>query len=265
MLIALLGWLAAFVLFVALQQVITLPPEPSALRAPLISMCMFTTYAVMLLATVAVLVAAARRRPPCWQLVLAVAVGGALVALPMRTGAPWPAHLLLNCGGLALAGGLGLLVGNLLRRPGYLLPVLIAAGTVDSYSVFFGPTKKIMAQPQLLSHFLLYWPVLGTERIRGLIGIADFVFAALFLAAAVNFDRPLWRTAAAFAGGCAAAFLALWLLPIAGIPILPFVAAAYLLAEWRFLIVDRTNLKNAAIVTAGVLLVIIPALVYLSA
>lgn len=259
-----LGWLAAFTVCLALQQVITLPPETSLFSAPAMFLCGLVSYSVMIIATTALLAGIARRRPAWGWLLAGVVVGSALLALPVRIGAPWPAHIMLDLGAVALAGGLGMIVGRLMRRPGYLVPVLVAAGTIDIYSVFFGPTAKIMRQPVLMSHFLFYWPLLGTDRIRGLIGIADFVFAGLLLAGAVSFGRPLRRTAAAFAAGCIVEFVALWLLPVDGLPILPFIAAAYIIAEWKFLVADRKNLENAAVVSAGVMLIMIPALVYLS-
>ena len=263
LLTAFLAWLAAFIVTLALQRFIALPPETSAYHAPAMFLCGLVSYGTMIVATTWLILAVARRRPAWGWLLAGVAFGGALLALPVRIGAPWPAHLLLDLGAVALAGGLGLIVGRLMRRPGYLVPVLVAAGTIDIYSVFFGPTSRIMRQPELVSHFLFYWPLLGTDRVRGLIGIADFVFAGLLLAGAVSFGRPLWRTAAAFAVACIVEFIALWLLPVDGLPILPFIAAGYIIAEWKFLVADRKNLENAAVVTAGVLLIMIPALLYL--
>jgi hypothetical protein len=119
----------------------------------------------------------------------------------------------------------------------WILLVALLIVPVDIYSVFRGPTKVIVEQqPQVFDALSIAFPLLG-ERNSAQLGLPDVLFFALFLGAAVRFDlRPglTWIAMALSFGATLALAVAA---DIAGLPALPLLSAAFVLANadlvWR--------------------------------
>jgi hypothetical protein len=159
--------------------------------------------------------------------------GLALASIPLATAAPWvlrpvtPAGARL-LGWAALSAGvaavliiagypgtpatlaklcaaslLGLALGSLLQSPVEAVGIALLVAAVDIYSVAAGPTKVIVEEhEQVLNAFTLAFHPLGSEGVAQ-IGASDFVFFALFLAAASRFDlnpRATWLAMTASLG-----------------------------------------------------------------
>ncbi len=250
-------FIVLFALSAMLQQTVTLPAGDWRPLGRLLS----AGLSFVLAAGGALLLLDAAQQRPRWWLVaaaLVLATAPFLVRVPAQGISPLA--LLHNLGGLSLALLAGLLLAGLLRRPGYLLPLLIVASLVDIYSVAMGPTRAIMGKPELLSRFLLHWPLPGSDGCRGLVGFADFAFAAFILRAAGNFGFSAPRALAGIAAGLLLGFLAVWLLPVGGLPLLPFITVTVALLLRRELLADRRNLRTAAIITGSVVVILALAL-----
>ena len=113
----------------------------------------------------------------------------------------------------------------------WVLLVALLIIPVDTYSVFQGPTKVIVEeQPQIFDALSIAFPIPG-EHNSAQLGLPDVLFFALFLGAAVRFGlRPglTWiLMALSFAGTLALAVA----FDISGLPALPLLSAAFLLAN----------------------------------
>jgi len=102
---------------------------------------------------------------------------------------------------------------------------------VDAYSVWRGPTKVIVTKhAHVFSDFSVAFPIPG-ERSGANLGLPDLMFFALFLAATARFRlRPGWTwllMVLSFGGTLALAVL----LSLSGLPALPLLALAFLLAN----------------------------------
>lgn len=251
------GWCLLFFALVALQGFLTLPAKTSSGYGIATFVCGLLSTGAGVVSTLLVIAALVECRLSVRVLaaLFAVAILSFWLRVPLRGANPFP-YLLFDVGAVATAVALGIGIGRLLRRPGYLVPVLVAGGLVDIYSVFWGPTRQIMARPEYLSHFLFYYPILGTEWIRGIIGISDFIFAAFIFQAAVNFQWPYTRQVWTLAAACVVGFIAVWV-SNAGLPMLPFIALFVIVRERAGLFADRENLQASLIVTTGVLAILV--------
>jgi hypothetical protein len=120
------------------------------------------------------------------------AVAAAIAAVLIVAGYPGtPATLAKLCA----ASLLGLALGSLLQAPIEAVGIALLVAAVDIYSVAAGPTKVIVEQhEEVLNAFTLAFHPLGADSVAQ-IGASDFVFFALFLAAAARFDlnpRASW-------------------------------------------------------------------------
>jgi hypothetical protein len=119
----------------------------------------------------------------------------------------------------------------------WILLVALLIVPVDIYSVFRGPTKVIVEQqPQVFDALSIAFPLLG-EHNSAQLGLPDVLFFALFLGAAVRFGlRPglTWVAMTLSFGATLALAVAA---DIAGLPALPLLSAAFVLANadlvWR--------------------------------
>ena len=108
---------------------------------------------------------------------------------------------------------------------------------VDAYSVWRGPTNTIVHHHEgVFEHLSFAFPVTGEDQTANL-GIPDLLFFALFLAAAAQFELRAgltWLLMTASFG--ATIVLAVWL-DLGGLPALPLLSLAFLLANgdllWR--------------------------------
>jgi hypothetical protein len=107
---------------------------------------------------------------------------------------------------LLLGSSLGAAVGGRVAHAGHLLVVVVVSVLVDTFSVFhsFGPTAAVIERPQVIALIALPWPVLGESEISPVLGVADGVFAALYLSAARRHGLGVMRIAIAVACGLVA-------------------------------------------------------------
>jgi hypothetical protein len=108
---------------------------------------------------------------------------------------------------------------------------------VDTYSVFQGPTKVIVEeQPQVFDALSIAFPIPG-EHNSAQLGLPDVLFFALFLGAAVRFHLRPALTWVLMALSFAATLALAVAFEINGLPALPLLSAAFLLANgdliWR--------------------------------
>jgi predicted phosphodiesterase len=119
----------------------------------------------------------------------------------------------------------------------WVLLVALLIVPVDIYSVFRGPTKVIVEQqPQVFDALSIAFPLPG-EVNSAQLGLPDVLFFALFLGATVRFGlRPglTWILMTLSFGATLALAVAV---EIGGLPALPFLSAAFVLANgdriWR--------------------------------
>jgi hypothetical protein len=102
---------------------------------------------------------------------------------------------------------------------------------VDTYSVFQGPTKVIVEeQPQVFDALSIAFPIPG-EHNSAQLGLPDVLFFALFLGATVRFYLRPGLTWVLMALSFAATLALAVAFEINGLPALPLLSAAFLLAN----------------------------------
>jgi hypothetical protein len=123
---------------------------------------------------------------------------------------------------------------------GTVLLVVVVAIAADIFSVFAGPTEALVrTESPLLDFLLLVFPTFGSPLGFGL-GLSDFIFLALFTAAARSLDL---RYATTLLAVCTAAFLAVTagLLLARPLPALPFIAIAFVLINADLIVAALTG------------------------
>jgi hypothetical protein len=125
----------------------------------------------------------------------------------------------------------------------WVLLVAILIVPVDTYSVFQGPTKVIVEeQPQIFDALSIAFPLPG-EHNSAQLGLPDVLFFALFLGAAVRFALRPGLTWVLMALSFAATLALAVAFDISGLPALPLLSLAFVLANgdliWRQMRADR--------------------------
>jgi hypothetical protein len=128
---------------------------------------------------------------------------------------------------LLAASLIGLTLASLLQSPVEIVGIAVLIAVVDIYSVAAGPTKVIVEHhEQVLNAFTLAFHPLGSEGVAQ-IGASDFVFFAVFLAAARVFGlRPAATWAAMTASFGVTLYLSYEL--NRALPALPLLSLAFL-------------------------------------
>jgi hypothetical protein len=119
----------------------------------------------------------------------------------------------------------------------WVLLVALLIIPVDSFSVARGPTKQIVEnQPQVFDALSIAFPLPG-QHSSAQLGLPDFLFFSLFLAAADRFGLRVgwtWLTMALSFGATLTLAVAF---NVAGLPALPLLSAAFILTNadliWR--------------------------------
>ncbi len=117
-----------------------------------------------------------------------------LAAVQLRL---WPplANLMLIYG----AAFLGCVVSVIFREPNILLPVALLSPLVDFWTVSAGPVRKVLEhRPEVLDVVAAGVPAAGQLAPLAFVGLGDFLFIAMFLAAADRLRMDSRRTAAVF-------------------------------------------------------------------
>lgn len=161
----------------------------------------------------------------------------------------------------------GSLVARLIRERNLLLPVTVVAGAVDIWGVYWGFVAHVAkTAPKVLEHFSSSVPTVQGVNLPiaplAAMGIGDFLFAALYLAA-------VWRLGMATRRTAWGVFIAVLLSPLAfvivplfthhdlqALPGLPFIGAGVIVANWRQFSLSREEkfaLVWATVAAAGVI------------
>jgi hypothetical protein len=157
---------------------------------------------------------------------------------------------------LGIAFNLGKLVGLLVNQRSFIVPLALVAAVADLWSVFAGPTAQIIQVPDYYRYFLVCYPQLGSTILSPIIGIGDFTFLALFLTLIPRFEL---RARSTSWGIIISFIIALFLSTISnkGIPVVPFMATAFLVANWKLLEFKRSDIRTAFIFILLFLVVVI--------
>ena len=144
--------------------------------------------------------------------------------------------------GIALCGGA--LLSRIIRKPSYLIPLAAAAGLSDIWSVAFGVTNTI-AQSRTAMNFLLFsFPVAG-KGILPIIGVTDFVFAAMFLSLSDKFNMPIVRTRVLIAASFIIS-ITIAVIGGGGVPVLPVMGMLFIIGQYKHVkIVDPKEKRDA--------------------
>lgn len=128
---------------------------------------------------------------------------------------------------LVAAACIGIALARLLQTAAEMVAIALLVAAVDSYSVAAGPTHAIVLHhQQVLDSFTLAFHPPGSDAVAQ-IGASDFIFFALFAAAAVRLAlraRPTWAAMTASLG----ATMALSYAFDAALPALPLLSLAFL-------------------------------------
>ena len=138
---------------------------------------------------------------------------------------------------------LGRVISRLFRTSSILLPACGAVALADIFTVYAGPTGMMLRNyPEFVQSVSVAIPEIGSavgaEGLAGLavsnfIGLGDFIFLAALLGAAARFRFDLVRTAWLVLAAAAAGMAIQWLVPtLIGVPLLPFVAGGFTVANW---------------------------------
>ncbi|MBI5515856.1 MAG: hypothetical protein HY909_18885 [Deltaproteobacteria bacterium] len=189
---------------------------------------------------------------------LVVGAGLALAALS-RVVPPAASGLLGSLAVVLVASVPGAAVGERIAHPGHLLAVALTSTAVDLWSVYAprGVTHAVVQQPVLLELLTLRAAIPPERAPSPMIGFGDVVFAVLYLSVSRRFGLGLRRTTAALGAGLLAAGVAAMTLGLpGGVPALPFLGFAVVLAHREARSVPpgdrRTTLLAAALVVAAV-------------
>ena len=168
------------------------------------------------------------------------AVGLAFVALAFAL-ATGGLDIAANFAKLAAVTALGFWFLSYFERLSWVVIVAAIIPFVDALSVWRGPTRKIVEdEPEVFGALSIAFPVPGSGSFQ--LGLPDFLFFALFLAAASRWDlRTLPTWAAMVASFGLTLVVTVWVDPfgLGGLPALPLLALAFLAANadllWRSL------------------------------
>jgi hypothetical protein len=169
-----------------------------------------------------------------WRGVAALGVALAALALACHLAGLDVASNLAKTGAVVLVA---LWFLDLFEQPWWVGAVALAIPAVDAVSVWRGPTRHIVTErPAVFDLLSIAFPVPGGSF---QLGLPDLLFFTLFLAAAARWRMrvaPSWLLMTASFGATMA--LAIWLDPfdLGGLPALPLLSLAFLLANGDLLL-----------------------------
>jgi hypothetical protein len=170
---------------------------------------------------------------PLWRTASTWALGGAAAALATLAVLFELAdlHITANFVKFAAVTVLGWWFLSFFESVSWVLLVSLLIIPVDTYSVFQGPTKVIVEeQPQVFDALSIAFPIPG-EHNSAQLGLPDVLFFALFLGAAVRFRLRPGLTWLLMTLSFAATLALAVAFEINGLPALPLLSAAFLLAN----------------------------------
>jgi hypothetical protein len=114
----------------------------------------------------------------------------------------------------------------------WVLLVAVLIVPVDIVSVARGPTKEIVEnQPEVFNALSVSFPIPGRPPSSAQLGLPDVLFFALFLAAAARFRLRVGWTWLAMVLSFGATLAGAVLFDVSGLPALPLLSAAFVLAN----------------------------------
>jgi len=170
---------------------------------------------------------------PVLRLFLAALVFAAIAVVLQAAGASVPA----NFAKLGAMTAFAWIFLHYFEDASWVVLVAVIIPWVDAYSVWRGPTNKIVTHHEHVFTLLSFsFPVPG-ENGAAKLGLPDLMFFALFLAAAVRFNlRVGWTWIGLTASVGATMALATWW-DVGGLPALPLLSAGFLVPNadllWR--------------------------------
>ncbi len=147
---------------------------------------------------------------------------------------------------------LGRLVSRVIREGKLLLPVAAVASIADIITVFYGAVRHMSEKaPAVVEAFSAQTPVAAPPSvpvpILTFIGIGDFLFLAVFMTILARYAmNPVKATWAAFAAMLVAPVPFMVWQGLLGVPGLPFISAAVLATNWRYLRFTREEVRALA-------------------
>jgi len=147
---------------------------------------------------------------------------------------------------------LGRLVSRVIREGKLLLPVAAVASIADVITVFYGAVRHMSEKaPAVVEAFSAQTPVAAPPTvpvpILSFVGIGDFLFLAVFITILARYAmNPVKATWAAFAAMLIAPVPFMVWPELLGMPGLPFISAAVLATNWRYLRFSREEVRALA-------------------
>ncbi len=245
-------WLASIVAApLALALVASIAPRVPLAPLPAYLLAFACVAAEVLCA--AALAPRLRARALAW---LVVPLGSSAGVVALGDALPELAAAALVTSSLLFAGTLlGSVVGGAVEHAGHLVIVAVVSALVDVFSVLHpsGPTAQIVRIEAAVSVLALPWPMLGTARVEPILGIGDVTFAAIYLAAARRHALSRRRTLLALACGLAVTLVVV-VVAERGVPALPFLGAAFVLAHPEARRVPPGDRRAALLGVVGIVL-----------
>lgn len=145
---------------------------------------------------------------------------------------------------IVLAASTGLWISLMLSSTGQVVLIASLIIAVDFYSVFFGPTKKLLESGgPWLDYFTISLPVFGESAVSRL-GISDIIFFSLFLGCTLVFSLRRLTSALAMT----ASFVVTMIIGVEldiGVPALPLLSIFFLSANADVFIKRLRHSKEA--------------------
>jgi len=161
---------------------------------------------------------------------------------------------------LYTAALLGCVVSAIFREPNVLLPVALLAPIIDYWTVKFGPVSHAIVSPRdILPVVSVTIPGAHALKPLALMGAGDFLFMAMFLAAAERLkmqpDRTVWLFIPLVA---ITMILVLWVDAIGrtGMPGLVVISLGFLIANWRCFRLTRGEIVITSVIVGMAFLVV---------
>lgn len=141
------------------------------------------------------------------------------------------AYMGINLSLICIALCAGCLVCSGVKKKTHIIPLAFAAGMADIWSVTQGVTKHVVQSETSMSYLLLHFPVMG-KGIQPMIGVADFIFAVLFMSLAYRFNLSIKRSNFAIAGSFLGA-VTIAVLTRQSIPVLPVMGFCFITVHYH--------------------------------
>jgi len=161
------------------------------------------------------------------HLILLVSLGAVIVtAVAIATGL----DSLESVSKIVFGAATGLWISLMLTSVGQVLLISVLIIVVDFYSVFLGPTKKMVESgSQWVDHLTIGLPTLGVDAVSRL-GISDIIFFSLFIGCTLTFRLRRLLSAMAMTASFVGT-MAVGVTLDQGVPALPLLSIFFLLAN----------------------------------